>query len=328
MVLGFDNAPVALGFSLIVIGQTVMAVRNGATAPFSLAHILAGDYKRCLTSFTTFDNYSQLAVGLVMIYMCRVFERHFGSRKFGALVFFSWILAIFLSVGVAVLNDSTGILGTFAPSSGPYFIIFALLTLFHKSIPTLTPSQYSFLGMGISEKTWTYLLGAQLALNTGLRSAVPALVGVLIGLIYQSNQVGIQGWRLPSFVEKLASLVFFFLPAPAGATTINARTSPSISPATSSGRVTRSSTSADRLAAMAADAPEGNPRDGRVRQASWSEATQARLHDFGGLGDAIQPPTEEQIKTITDLGFDRSKAVHALEQCDNNVEQAANFILR
>jgi len=327
MVLGFDNAPVALGFSLAVVAQTVLSVRNGATAPFSLSHVLAGDYKRCFTSFTTFDNYSQLAVGVVMIFMCRVFERHFGSRKFGALVFFAWVLAILLSVGVAVLSDSTGVLGTYAPSNGPYFIIFALLFLFHKSIPTLTPSQYSFLGMGISEKTWTYLLGAQLALNAGVRSVVPALVGILIGLIYQNNPAGIQGWRLPAAVEKLAALVFFFLPSPAGVT-VSSRSSPSVSPSTSSGRVTRSAASAERVAAMAEGVPEGNPRDGRVRQPSWTEATQARLHDYGGLGDAIQPPTEEQIKTITDLGFDRTKAVHALEQCDNNVEQAANFILR
>jgi len=327
MALGFDNAPVALGLSLTVAVSTVFSARNGATAPFSLSHILAGDYKRCFTSFATFDNYSQLAVGMVMIFMCRVFERHFGSRKFGALVFFSWILATLLSVGVAVLNDSTGLLGSYSPSNGPYFIIFALLFLFHKSIPTLTPSQYSFLGMGISEKTWTYLLGAQLALNAGVRSAVPALVGILIGLIYQSNQLGIQGWRLPGAAEKVVSLVFFFLPAPAGVT-VNARSSPSISPSTSSGRVTRSSASAERMATMAAEEPEGNPRDGRVRQPSWTEATQARLHDYGGLGEAIQPPTEAQIKTITDLGFDRTAAIHALEQCDNNVEQAANFILR
>jgi hypothetical protein len=46
------------------------------------------------------------------------------------------------------------------------------------------------------------------------------------------------------------------------------------------------------------------------------------------MGDPIAPPSEEQIASITALGFERARAVHALEQCENNVEAAANFLLR
>jgi hypothetical protein len=46
------------------------------------------------------------------------------------------------------------------------------------------------------------------------------------------------------------------------------------------------------------------------------------------MGEGIQPPTEDQIASITALGFERARAVHALEQCENNVEAAANFLLR
>ncbi len=322
MVLGFDNAPVGLGLSLVVIVQTVLAIRNGNAANFSLSHVLNGEVNRLITSSTAFENYTQLVVSIILIYMCRVFERHFGSRKFGAFIFFSWVLAIVLSVAIAVTIESTGILGVYVFASGPYFLVYSLLYLFHKSIPKLTPSQYTFLGLGISEKTWTYLLGAQLMLNAGVRSLIPSLVGLLVGFIYQSNHLNIQSWRLPVFVEKVFQLIFFFLPSGSGTPIATSTNGGTLAPSASSGRVTRSS------AAAAASAEQSNPREGRQRQPSWSEATQSRLHDYGGLGDAIQPPTEEQIKIITDLGFDRAKAIHALEQSNNNVEHAANLLIR
>ena len=37
-------------------------------------------------------------------------------------------------------------------------------------------------------------------------------------------------------------------------------------------------------------------------------------------GPGHRPPSEDQITQLTALGFERSRAVHALEQCENNVE--------
>ena len=79
-------------------------------------------------------------------------------------------------------------------------------------------------------------------------------------------------------------------------------------------------------------APGGAGGDGaefdRARIPSWTDATRERLDSFGGMGPAIAPPSEDQITQLTALGFERSRAVHALEQCENNVEAAANFLLR
>jgi hypothetical protein len=280
---------------------------SSASVNFSLASVLSGDYISLVTSFITYEDRVQLAVGSVLLYILRVFENQFGSRKFGAMVFFSWVLAIALSIALSVVCDSMGV-AAIKSVSGPYFLIFALLVLYYHNIPTLSASQYSIAGFGISEKTFTYILGLQLMSNSQIQSVAPAAIGLFIGIFYYSNQMGMQSWRLPGPLEKILSLPYALLGGGASS---------------QSQHETRN----NNATTQSQESTEGtNAHTGRQR--SWSEATQERLHDYGGLGEAIQPPAEDQIKTLTDLGFDRSKAIHALEQCDNNVEAAANFILR
>ena len=297
------HAPVTLALTIGVVTKTLLA--NGAADAFSLSKVLAGDYANLVTPVLAYDDKIQLAVGSVLLHMLRVFEQQFGSRKFGSFVFFSWLLSVLLHVAVSAACQSAGIAAA-QPASGPFFLIFALLVLYYYNIPALSPSKFSLMGLGLSEKTWTYVLGLQLACSAQAHGLVSAGVGLLVGLIYYSNQLGVQGWRLPGVVEKLISLPLVLLGGEADAS---------------------GGAASPRTAARSDDEDNMDPLPS-ARQRSWSEATQERLHDFGGLGEAIQPPTEEQIATITSLGFDRARAVHALEQCDNNVEQAANFILR
>lgn len=301
----FGHAPITHALTLAVVVQTLTSSKIDG---FNLNSVLSGNYLNLVTPFLTYGDRVQLAVGSILMYILRIFEQQFGSRKFGAMVFFSWVLAIATQVGIVVACENMGVKQV-KPATGPFFLVFALLVLYYHSVPNLSPSQYSFLGLTISEKTWTYILGVQLMFSAQMHSAVAALIGLFLGVVYYSNQLGIQGWRLPGPLEKLISLPFALM----GESTSD-----------NNERQPRDGANDDNSMM-----PEGdNPRADRQRQPSWSEATQERLHDFGGLGAAIEPPTEEQIKTITNLGFDRSKAIHALEQCDNNVEQAANYILR
>merc|ERR1712232_847215 len=41
----------------------------------------------------------------------------------------------------------------------------------------------------------------------------------------------------------------------------------------------------------------------------------------------IHPPSEEAIESLTSMGFDRQSVIRTLQQCDNNVEIAANRLL-
>ena len=68
-------------------------------------------------------------------------------------------------------------------------------------VPRLQSTEFSLLGVGFSEKSWTYLLGLQLSLSQGLRSLLPSLIGLLFGYLYIKNILFVQKFRLPKFLE-------------------------------------------------------------------------------------------------------------------------------
>lgn len=67
------------------------------------------------------------------------------------------------------------------------------------------------MGIGFSEKSWTYLMAAQLLFSDGLRSVGPSLAGMLTGYLYITNKNRIQSFRLPSAVEVSLSVFVFVL---------------------------------------------------------------------------------------------------------------------
>ena len=318
MVLGFDAAPVSQAVSLCLVVSTFTSRQYDAgSIEFNLEKIMNGEFHRLFSSFFTFSGTPQLLVGIMLFYAFRQFERQWGSRKFGAFTFLTFVLGTILLAGVTTVGESMDI--AFKPTSGPYVLIFALMMMYFGRVPTLSPSSYGLFGLTISEKTWVYLLALIFGLSELLNTIVPAFVGMFIGYLYNNNLLGIQSFRLPAFLDFLFNLVGnllgIFLPT-GGPAPIEDHS------------VAAAAVQAAAAASDGADDSEGEGADTRVRQTSWSEATAERLSDFGGLGEAIAPPTEEQIKTITSLGFDRTKAIHALEQTGNNVEMAANFCLQ
>jgi hypothetical protein len=306
------HGPIMHLVSLITIVQSVSGM--GKSSNFSLEGVMSGDLSSLWIPFFTFQSHAQIAVGAILLYKLKELEQHFGSRKFGSFVFFTYVHTILLHISLGVLGSQMQLSILKSVANGPYFLIAALLTVYYKQIPTLSPSAYSFLGLGISEKTWVYLFGAQLMFNSGLSSFIPSVVGLIAGSFYTSNQMNVQSWRVPSFIEKIVTLPFAILGITGTAPTPIRNSTPA---------TTRSSTNSSNDDDMS---PSGTNQS-RARMPSWTEATTERLGQFGGLGEAIQPPTEEQIVAVTNMGFPRAKAIHALERTDNNVEQAINFIL-
>jgi hypothetical protein len=102
----------------------------------------------------------------------------------------------------------------YTPSSGPYFVIFALLALFYFHVPKMpnaSNSYYSLLGLVFSEKSWIYLLSTQLLLSEGFASILPSLIGLAAGYLYDVDWFGSQTFRLPQRVERfLARIEAFF----------------------------------------------------------------------------------------------------------------------
>ena len=77
--------------------------------------------------------------------------------------------------------------------------------MFPEHIPKLHPGRTSLFGLRLSEKTWVYLLAAQLALSEGTSSVAAALSGVIAGAVYISHS-NLQSFRLPRFIEVIFSL--------------------------------------------------------------------------------------------------------------------------
>jgi hypothetical protein len=77
-------------------------------------------------------------------------------------------------------------------------------------VPKLYVSQYYLFGFGFSEKSWTYLLAAQLMFSKGFASFTPAMAGYLAGRMYDSNYFAVQTIRIPRRVEVRVSTVIFF----------------------------------------------------------------------------------------------------------------------
>lgn len=84
---------------------------------------------RLFTSQCIFSNMAQTFIGMLLMYICRQFERQFGSRKYGGFVLLSFILSVLMQFLVVTITGAADL--DFTPAHGPFFLIFSLLPLFY-----------------------------------------------------------------------------------------------------------------------------------------------------------------------------------------------------
>jgi hypothetical protein len=65
------------------------------------------------------------------------------------------------------------------------------------------PKFFSFFGLNFSDKSFYYLLGAQLFWYHRWESAIPSTIGLLLGALYQSKALPLHNFRLPGFIEAI-----------------------------------------------------------------------------------------------------------------------------
>lgn len=95
-----------------------------------LSEVFKGQVWRLLTSHLVFNNMGQAFFGLIALYNLRQFERQLGAKKFAAFLVISYIISLFSQILVLFLVNTVG--GQhFVFDNGPYFLIFALLSLFY-----------------------------------------------------------------------------------------------------------------------------------------------------------------------------------------------------
>jgi len=202
MASGFENAPIVRMVSVTVFIMST-ALRSSNVA-LDMYRIMQGDWWRLFTSFFVFQNTAQAIVGLIILYSCRQFERQMGSRKFGAFLVFTMMLATLLSTAFVVVAASIGF--HLVPSSGPFSLIFALTAYYYWYVPKLHYSQYAIGGLELSEKSWVYLLALQLMFSDGVPSVAAAVPGLMAGCLYEMDGFGFQEYRIPAQIEVIGDL--------------------------------------------------------------------------------------------------------------------------
>ncbi|ETL92665.1 hypothetical protein F442_09342 [Phytophthora nicotianae P10297] len=315
---GFYGAPVTYAFSLAVgaASSASLLLDRGRLLALDRDAILSrSQYWRLISSQLTFHHGLAVSLGLYAVFQFRVLERQLGSRKFGSILVF--VLLISGALQLAALTSAPWLTKTIP--GGPYPVIGAFAVYFNKFIPKLHPRSFSVWGLHFSDKSSTYMLMLVLFVRD-FHALIPFFGGSFLGLLFSSTPLG--RLRLPSFVCSIFSLLHPLFD------------------------VVPSSTLALQRQRRALEAQRRvNARFNRGRPAAPAVQGQGfrdqLLPGAGGMMPggapaaggmlpphmAAQPPSEDAIQQLMALGFDRERALQALQSTDNNVEAAANRLL-
>lgn len=148
----------------------------------------------------------------MMLYNMRVVERMWGSRKYASFILttaaITTVLPPFLTL---ILRPLTFGLVNYLPA-GPTPIIFAILAQYHDIVPHMykyrlalsasPPTDENFTGLTFSDKSYRYLLAAQLALSQWPGSLLGAAVGWVVGYSWRNEMLptSLIKWRIPGWM--------------------------------------------------------------------------------------------------------------------------------
>jgi len=256
---------------------------------------------RLLTSHLFFTSPGELLFGLILIYYFRLFERQMGSSKFGG--FTAVVISLSTLVQIATYVILPGV--KFAP--GPYSFIFACFVLFWTEVPATY--RFRLAGISATDKLFTYILGLQLLFSNSPHSVLSGICGILSGLIYRSESLGLQKFRLPKFVNNLFKR--FVLPMVESSRPSSQR--PTTIPISNNRPAAAPPTFANTTFGV-----QGYPEQLLPGATHMNFPTPPALRS---------PPSEESIELLTSMGFQRQEVLDALARCNNNVEMATHILL-
>jgi hypothetical protein len=152
---------------------------------------------RFIIQQTVCERQTELFLTGLVLYQMRDIERRFGEDRYLFFVLFSFLCYTFLLLPFCAFFGWCG-------TRGPAFLLYSSLYLYHQLFPALFQLSAA---PWLSEKSFVYLLAAQLATFDGARSLFSAFLGCLTGVIYLSQFKRFR-FPLPSFC--LPFCRFFF----------------------------------------------------------------------------------------------------------------------
>lgn len=134
-----------------------------------------------------FRNPGELMVGTLLAYYFRLFERQMGTGNFGAYTFVTCGIAYAIQAALASFLNR--------PSAGGlYPLIFSNLVTFLLEVPPL--HKFSFFGVTMSDKVFVYLAALQLLFSASQQSLAAGLSGMLAGMLYNLDFLGLRRFRV------------------------------------------------------------------------------------------------------------------------------------
>jgi hypothetical protein len=328
---GFYGAPVTKSLCLIITG-THLAISNLSTAPNNLIS-LPLSFSKMLLGTIAFENMGEVLWSLPILYSFRSLERRMGSRKFASFCLLCTFFVLLTQVGLLHVFSFTKV------ASGPYSIIFSLFVIYFSMIPKLSPNSLSFMGVHFSDKTATYFMGLQLALNTWSHSLASAAAGVAFGLLYSAEVSPLHKIRIPSSISSLfRKTVLPWLesssPWESGIKREQQRLQQQLRRQTAQGEVGTvggsgggNNLTALQMAQLAQRDPAAAAQLLQQAQLMANQRAQNMQQQRAAQEVPVVQPTDENIASIVSMGFTEEQARNALLQTQNNVEAAIGRIL-
>lgn len=145
---------------------------------------------------------SEILVFTIYLYNMRLVERLLGSNKFISFIVLIYLLSLFVVPFVYVLLDHTPFLSNshYSPP-GPTTIVFALLSVYRDLVPVvyrfqLTPVSSPF-KLNFSDKSFIYIMAADLAVLRAPGSLINAAIGWTLGGLIHNEAIPGKHWRIP-----------------------------------------------------------------------------------------------------------------------------------
>jgi len=196
---GFTNASVTkfsmVAFSAHTFLSSIMDTRH--THELTYQNIERHQFHKIITKNSVFSNSGSLIFGLLLLYQFRILERQRGSSKYICYFISVGILSSTLETIYVIVAHALNMKAVIP--SGPYALIASTLFLFFRNVPVSYTMK--ILGINFTDKFFVYLLSFQYYLSESVNTLPSFIIGLISGILYESNVLGLKKWRFPKSIR-------------------------------------------------------------------------------------------------------------------------------
>ncbi|ERT00157.1 uncharacterized protein SPSK_09629 [Sporothrix schenckii 1099-18] len=221
--MSFTNAPVTrslvFGLASASIGASLFDIKHYFYILVDPQILRYHQTWRALTYQLCYTNSSEVLFACMTLYQMRIVERMWGSRKYASFIAVTFLIsAIVPPMLLFVLRVLTNGRVNYLPA-GPTGVVFAILAQYYSIVPHRytyrvafssgeqppAGADDNFVGLTFSDKSYRYLLAAQLALFQWPGSILAAAVGWIVGHAWRNDVLPgrLSEWRVPGWLVGL-----------------------------------------------------------------------------------------------------------------------------